>query len=48
MASICQFVDPHEYHHIYDCDTYYPLQIQILQIHSRLADHKLLIVALAV
>lgn len=48
MAGVRQFADPHECHRIYDCDTYHPLQIQILQSHPRLADHKLPVVALDV
>lgn len=45
MAGIRQFADSHECHCVYDCDSYHSLQIQVLQSHTWLADHKLPIVA---
>lgn len=48
MAGIRQFVYSHECHRVHDCDTYYSLQIQVLQSHTRMVDHKFFIVALYV
>lgn len=45
MAGVCQFIDSHECHCIHDCDTYYSLQVQVLQGYTRMVDHKFSIVA---
>lgn len=45
MAGICQFIDSHERHCVHDCDTYSPLQIQVLQGHTRMVDYKFFVVA---